>query len=425
MGARPSPRGAARHRVGRWHARSRGRGLSFARARQSARTSVPTAGERTYRGRTSPCSPVCGIVFWGVLTFSILVVLHEGGHFLAARAFGVKVHEFMLGLPGPALRFHDEERHDVRHHGDPARRLRPHRRHGARRRGRAARAAPWPRRSRGTAHRRRPRSPPRSACRASGPSRCSPRSRTTARSSRRPTTRSSYVAARPKRSRTSRRRRCSTECALEHVPRPARRGSASSSCRGRRRQHRHRDPHRSPSCSRCGATRRRRSRSRSVQPRSAAATAGHQSRRHASSSLDGKKLDELGRRCSPRLKAHKPGDVVTVTFVRREARRMTATRRRSAQPRRAGRSSAWGRRRRTSGPPWLRAFSDSLKLTGARVRGHRGSSSQRHPPDAVRRVVKDARSVVGIASRSPRRRAGRAARLRVAHRAAVAVARRR
>jgi len=44
-------------------------------------------------------------IFWGVLTFSILVVLHEGGHFLAARAFGVKVHEFMLGLPGPALRW--------------------------------------------------------------------------------------------------------------------------------------------------------------------------------------------------------------------------------------------------------------------------------------------------------------------------------
>lgn len=44
-------------------------------------------------------------VFWGVLTFSILVVLHEGGHFVVARAFGVKVHEFMLGLPGPAIRW--------------------------------------------------------------------------------------------------------------------------------------------------------------------------------------------------------------------------------------------------------------------------------------------------------------------------------
>ena len=43
-------------------------------------------------------------VFWGVITFSMLVVLHEMGHFLAARSFGVKIHEFMLGLPGPALR---------------------------------------------------------------------------------------------------------------------------------------------------------------------------------------------------------------------------------------------------------------------------------------------------------------------------------
>lgn len=48
---------------------------------------------------------VLDIVFWGVLTFSILVVLHEGGHFLAARAFGVKVHEFMIGLPGPRIAF--------------------------------------------------------------------------------------------------------------------------------------------------------------------------------------------------------------------------------------------------------------------------------------------------------------------------------
>jgi regulator of sigma E protease len=42
-------------------------------------------------------------LFWGIVTFSLLILLHEGGHFLAARAFGVKVHEFMLGLPGPAL----------------------------------------------------------------------------------------------------------------------------------------------------------------------------------------------------------------------------------------------------------------------------------------------------------------------------------
>ncbi|MDZ4654561.1 MAG: M50 family metallopeptidase [Coriobacteriia bacterium] len=43
-------------------------------------------------------------VFWGIVTFSILVILHESGHFLAARAFKIKVHEFMIGLPGPALR---------------------------------------------------------------------------------------------------------------------------------------------------------------------------------------------------------------------------------------------------------------------------------------------------------------------------------
>ena len=44
-------------------------------------------------------------IFWGVITFSLLIVLHEGGHFLAARAFGIKVHEFMLGLPAPGLRW--------------------------------------------------------------------------------------------------------------------------------------------------------------------------------------------------------------------------------------------------------------------------------------------------------------------------------
>lgn len=48
-------------------------------------------------------------LFWGVLTFSVLVVIHEGGHFLTARMFGVKVHEFMMGLPGPALRIHGKK----------------------------------------------------------------------------------------------------------------------------------------------------------------------------------------------------------------------------------------------------------------------------------------------------------------------------
>lgn len=38
-------------------------------------------------------------LFWGLVTFSALVFIHEGGHFLAARACGVRVTEFFLGLP--------------------------------------------------------------------------------------------------------------------------------------------------------------------------------------------------------------------------------------------------------------------------------------------------------------------------------------
>lgn len=38
-------------------------------------------------------------VFWGVLVLSVLVFLHEGGHYLAARAFRVRATEFFLGLP--------------------------------------------------------------------------------------------------------------------------------------------------------------------------------------------------------------------------------------------------------------------------------------------------------------------------------------
>ena len=38
-------------------------------------------------------------VFWGALLLSLLVFVHEGGHYLAARACGVRVSEFFLGLP--------------------------------------------------------------------------------------------------------------------------------------------------------------------------------------------------------------------------------------------------------------------------------------------------------------------------------------
>ena len=41
--------------------------------------------------------------FWGLLILSVLVTVHEAGHFLAARACGMRVTEFYLGMPS---RFH-------------------------------------------------------------------------------------------------------------------------------------------------------------------------------------------------------------------------------------------------------------------------------------------------------------------------------
>ncbi|MDR0347598.1 MAG: M50 family metallopeptidase [Coriobacteriales bacterium] len=45
------------------------------------------------------------VVFFGVLMFSLIVLIHEAGHFTAARLFGLRVKEFMLGLPGPNIGF--------------------------------------------------------------------------------------------------------------------------------------------------------------------------------------------------------------------------------------------------------------------------------------------------------------------------------
>ena len=44
-------------------------------------------------------------LFWGIITISILVFVHEAGHALAARALGLKVTEFFIGLPGPKISF--------------------------------------------------------------------------------------------------------------------------------------------------------------------------------------------------------------------------------------------------------------------------------------------------------------------------------
>ena len=42
---------------------------------------------------------VASAVFWGLITLSFLVFIHEGGHFLAARMCGMRVTEFYLGMP--------------------------------------------------------------------------------------------------------------------------------------------------------------------------------------------------------------------------------------------------------------------------------------------------------------------------------------
>ena len=38
-------------------------------------------------------------IFWGLVIFSFLVFIHEGGHYLAARMFGARVLEFFIGMP--------------------------------------------------------------------------------------------------------------------------------------------------------------------------------------------------------------------------------------------------------------------------------------------------------------------------------------
>ncbi|MDO4442404.1 MAG: site-2 protease family protein [Slackia sp.] len=45
------------------------------------------------------------MIVYLAIVLSILVFVHEGGHYLAARVFGVRVTEFMIGLPGPNIGF--------------------------------------------------------------------------------------------------------------------------------------------------------------------------------------------------------------------------------------------------------------------------------------------------------------------------------
>ncbi len=40
-----------------------------------------------------------------IVVLGILIFIHEGGHYVSSRIFGVRVTEFMLGLPGPSVGF--------------------------------------------------------------------------------------------------------------------------------------------------------------------------------------------------------------------------------------------------------------------------------------------------------------------------------
>lgn len=42
---------------------------------------------------------ILSIIFWGLIVLSLLVYLHEAGHFIAARILGLRVTEFFIGLP--------------------------------------------------------------------------------------------------------------------------------------------------------------------------------------------------------------------------------------------------------------------------------------------------------------------------------------
>ena len=49
------------------------------------------------------------MILAATIVLGLLVFIHEGGHFLAARAFGVRVTEFMIGLPGPNIGWRRKE----------------------------------------------------------------------------------------------------------------------------------------------------------------------------------------------------------------------------------------------------------------------------------------------------------------------------
>ena len=45
------------------------------------------------------------MILYAALALGFLVMIHEAGHYFASRAFGVRVTEFMIGMPGPSIGF--------------------------------------------------------------------------------------------------------------------------------------------------------------------------------------------------------------------------------------------------------------------------------------------------------------------------------
>ncbi|MBQ5564536.1 MAG: site-2 protease family protein, partial [Clostridia bacterium] len=49
------------------------------------------------------------LIIIGILLFELIIFLHELGHFLTAKACGVKVNEFALGMGPKLLKFQKGE----------------------------------------------------------------------------------------------------------------------------------------------------------------------------------------------------------------------------------------------------------------------------------------------------------------------------
>ena len=382
------------------------------------------------KGRTWSTSSrcPCGASSSGASSPSrILVVLHEGGHFLAARAVrreGARVHA-RPARSGAALPH--EERHRVRGHRDPARRLRAHRGHGARRRGRAARPA------RSRRRRRRAGSTRADARRRSASRRTRAVAPGHARglrgaSSPHRTTRSATLRSGGRARRARPTTRCSTRVRSD-LPRAGRPGSASPcSSGGRGREPRRRDPRlHGRAVASWGYSRRRRSRIDEVADRAARPHARACGRATASSRSTATTVEDWADAASRQL-------ATTQARADRCDRSTYATGRRAATAHAVLGEDRTARAFLGVGPSSVRRAMPSVLAALAREprAGPAWCSSRsrdffdRAPARRSRRRSKDARSVVGISRRWSRAGGrGRPARLRVARRAPVAVARRR